>query len=59
LLRIGVDDRLRHLEGVAGQFQLLDVVQLTDVAVRPDELETTVSSASELDSVWIVEITRH
>jgi len=44
---------------VARQLPLFDVVQLTAVAIRPDELEAAVSSAPELDSVWIVEITRH
>ena len=34
LLRVGVDDGLGHLEGVAGELQLLDGVELADVRGR-------------------------
>ena len=59
LLGVGVDHRLGHLEGVARQLQLLDGVQLADVAVRPDELEAAVTPAPELHAIGIVEVTRH
>ena len=43
LLGVGVDDRLRHLEGMPGQLQLLDRVQLADVAIGPDEAQAAVA----------------
>ena len=58
LLGVGVDDRLRHLEGMAGQLELLDRVQLTDVAVGADEAERPFSTA-ELHPIGIVQVARH
>ena len=59
LLGVRVDDGLGHLEGVARQLQLLDGVQLADVAVGPDELEAAVAPAPELHPIGIVEVARH
>ena len=59
LLGVGVDDRLRHLEGVALQLHLLGRVELADVAVGTDELEPAVTPAAELHAIGIVQVTRH
>ena len=59
LLGVRVDDGLGHLEGVPRQLQLLDGVELADVAIGPDELEPAVAPAAELHPVGIVEVTRH
>ena len=59
LLRIRLDDGLGDLEGVPRQLQLLDGVELADVAVGLDELEPAVATATELHPVGIVEVTRH
>ena len=50
---------LGDLEGVPRQLQLLNRVELADVAVGPDELEPAVATAAELHPVGIVEVTRH
>ena len=44
LLGVGVDDGLGHLEGMAGELQLLDRVQLADVAVGTDELQAALAA---------------
>ena len=59
LLGVGVDDRLGHLKRVPGQFQLLNGVELADVAVRPDEFEPAVTSAPEFHPIGVVQIARH
>ncbi len=59
LLRVRVDDRLGHLEGVAGQLQLLDRVELADVAVGADERESRGRDAAELHPVGVVEVAWH
>jgi hypothetical protein len=59
LFGVRVDDRLCHLERVPGELQLLDGVELADVPVRPDELESPVTATAELHPVGIVEVTRH
>ena len=45
--------------GMARELQLLDGIQLADVAVGPDELEPAVTPTPELHPVGVVEVTRH
>ena len=59
LLRIRLDDCLGDLEGVPRQLQLLDRVELADVAVGLDEFEPAVASTTELHPIGIVEVARH
>ena len=59
LLRIRVDDGLGDLEGMPRQLQLLGGVELTDVPVRPNELQSAVASAAELHPVRIVQVAWH
>ncbi len=56
---VGVDDRLGNLEGVPRQFQLLDRVELPDVAIGPDELESAVASTAELHPVRVIKVAGH
>jgi hypothetical protein len=58
LLGVGVDDRLGHFEGMAGQLELLDRVQFSDVAVGADEAECPLATA-ELHPVGVVEVACH
>ena len=59
LFGVRVDDRLRHLERMPRQLQLLDGVELADVPVGPDELEPAVTTTAELHPIGVVEVARH
>ncbi len=59
LLGIGVDDGLSDFEWVPRQLQLLDAVELADIAIRTNELQPAISPTTELHPIGIVEITWH
>ncbi len=58
-LRVRVDDRLGHLEGMARELELLDRVELADRPVGPDELQAPVTPSPEFDAIGIVQVPRH
>jgi hypothetical protein len=58
LLGVRIDDCLGHLEGMPGQLELLDRVQLTDVAVGADEAQPTVAT-TKFHSIWVVQVAWH
>ena len=58
LFGVGVDDRLRHLEGMAGELELLDRVQLTNIPVGAHEAEGPLPT-TERHPIGIVQVSGH